>query len=127
SKQEPPVNWGIANAEDLFFARRVARGVGIKVPALSEEEQYVLDGVTGPYESNGERWIRLTAEYPETINYVDFFQNGTQVDRAYEEPFFVNYVDTWTQTGSKTKKGDKWKAVIHLGDGRKLERSAVVE
>lgn len=124
SKQEPPVRWGIANAEDLFFARRMARGLGIKVPDLSEEEQYVLDGVTGPYELNGERWIRLTAEYPETINYVDFFQNGVKVDRAYQEPFFVNYVDTWTQTGSKTKKGDNWKAVVRLGNGKTLERSA---
>ena len=127
SKQEPPVPWGIANAEDVFFARRMARGLGIKVPALSEEEQFVLDGVNGPFELNGERWIRLTAEYPETINFVDFFQNGVQVDRAYQEPFFVNYLATWIQTGSKTKKGDKWKAIIHLGDGRTLERLAEVK
>ena len=127
SKQEPPVDWGIANAEDLFFARRMARGVGIKVPDLTEEEQYVLDGVTGRFESNGERWIRLTAEYPETINYVDFFLNGERVDRTYQEPFFINYVDTWTQTGIKTKKGDKWKAIIYLGDGRTLERTAEVK
>lgn len=127
SKQEPPTRWGIASAEDLFFARRMARGVGIKVPALSKDEQFILDGVTGPYELNGERWIRLTAEYPETINYVDFFLNSVPVDRAYEEPFFVNYVDTWTQTGYKTQKGDIWKAIIHLGDGQTLERSAEVK
>jgi hypothetical protein len=127
SKQEPPVNWGIANAEDLFYARRMARGVGISIPALSEEEQYVLDGVTGRFELNGERWIRLSAEYPETINYVEFFQNGERVDRAYQEPFYINYEATWIQTGSKTKKGDKWKAIIHLGDGRTLERTAEVQ
>ena len=127
SKQEPPVRWGIANAEDLFFAHRMARGVGITVPVLSEDDQYVLDGVTGPYELKGERWIRLSAEYPETINYVDFFMNGERVDRAYQEPFFINYLATWIQTGSKTKKGDKWKAIIYLSDGRTLERSAVVE
>ena len=127
SKQEPPVRWGIANAEDLFYARRMAKGLGIKVPALSEEEQYVLDGVNGPYELNGERWIRLTAEYPESIKYVDFFLNGEQVDRAYQEPFFVNYVETWIQTGFRTKKGDKWRAIIQLGDGRILERIAEVK
>jgi hypothetical protein len=127
SKQEPPVNWGIANAEDLFFARRMAQGLGIAVPELSEEERYVLDGVTGPYEFKGERWIRLSAEYPESINRVEFFLNGVPADRAYQEPYFVNYVDTWTQTGSRTVKGDTWKALIHLGDGRILERTAEVK
>ena len=126
SKQEPPVRWGIANAEDLFFARRMARGVGIKVPALSQDERYVLDGVKGIYELNGERWIRLSAEYPETINYVEFFRNGNLIDRSYEEPFYINGSATWIQTGSKTQKGDQWKAIIHLGDGRLLERSAEV-
>ena len=126
SKQEPPANWGIANAEDLFFARRMAYRVGIKVPPLTEEEQFVLDGVTGRYELNGERWIRLSAEFPEQINCVDFFLNEKHVDRAYDEPFYVNYVNTWTQLGSKTKAGDKWKAVIRLRDGRVLERRAEV-
>ena len=127
SKQEPPAYWGIFNAEDLFFARRMAKGLGIPVKALSEKEQYVLDGLTGPYELNGERWVRLTAEYPETIVKVEFFMNGTLVDRSYQEPFFVNYSDTWIQSGSKTKKGDRWKAVIHLTDGRTIERTAITE
>ena len=126
TKQEPPALWGIANAEDLFFARRMAKGLGIRVQLLPEDEQYVLDGVTGPYELNGERWIRLTAEYPETINFVEFYRNGIFVDKAYQEPFYVNYLNTYTQLGYKTQKGDVWKAVIHLGNGRTLERTEEV-
>jgi len=127
SKQEPPTYWGVFNAEDLFFARRMAKGLGIPVKELSEKDQYVLDGLTGPYELNGERWVRLTAESPEKIRSVEFFQNGKLVDRSYQEPFFVNYQETWIQKGSKTKKGDQWKAVIYLTDGRKIERTAVTE
>ena len=127
SKQEPPANWGIANAEDLFFARRMARGLGIIIPAITEEEKYVLDGATGPYELNGERWIRLSAEFPETINYVDFYKNGSLIDRAWQEPFYVNYENTWIQDGCKTKKGDEWKAVIYLNDGGTIERAAIAE
>jgi hypothetical protein len=127
SKQEPPVDWGIANAEDLFFARRMARGLGLPVEALPADAQYVLDGVRGRFELNGARWVRLTAEYPETVKYVDFFCNGVLADRAYEEPFFVNYQETWVQDGYPTKKGDKWKAVVYLNDGRTLVREVETE
>jgi hypothetical protein len=127
SKQEPPAFWGVFNAEDLFFARRMARGLGIQISDLPEEERYVLDGVTGPYELKGERWIRLSAEYPESINRVDFYLNGKLVDHAYQEPFFVRYENTWTQGGFSAKKGDVWKARIYLGDGRLLERDAEVK
>ncbi|MCL2833473.1 MAG: glycoside hydrolase family 5 protein [Treponema sp.] len=127
SKQEPPADWGIANAEDLFFARRMAGRLGIKIPKLPEEEQYILDGVTGRYELNGERWVRLSAEYPELINYVDFFQNGKFIDRAYDEPFYVNFTNTWTQSGYKTQTGDIWNANIYLLDGRVLERKVKAE
>ena len=34
TKQEPPGQWGIANAEDLFFARRMAKGLGIPADDL---------------------------------------------------------------------------------------------
>ena len=127
SKQEPPVYWGIFNAEDLFFARRMAKGLGIPVKELNEKEQYVLDGLTGPYEFKGERWVRLSAEYPETITKVEFFMNDKLVDRSYQEPFFVNYQETWIQKGIQTKKGDRWKAIIYLTDGRKIERTAITE
>ena len=124
TKQEPPADWGIANAEDRFFARRMARGLGIPLSALAPEEQYVLDGLSGRWEVDGRRWVRLSAELPESINYVEFFRNGQIVDIAYEEPFYVNYEQTWVQEGVATAPGDLWKAVIHLGDGTTLERTA---
>jgi hypothetical protein len=125
TKQEPPAAWGIANAEDLFFARRMARGLGIPVAELPEEERYVLLGPNDRWEWKGERWIRLAAEFPETVRSVEFFHNGERVDVAWEEPFYVNEQTTWIQLGSPTRSGDRWKAVVHLADGRVLERSAV--
>jgi hypothetical protein len=127
SKQEPPAYWGVFTAEDLFFARRMARGLGIPVEKIVEDQQFVLDGVTGPYELEGKRWIRLSAEYPECVEFVDFFLNDRLVERAYEEPFYINYEETWIQGGFKTKFGDKWKAIIHLKDNRIIERTADVE
>lgn len=127
TKQEPPAAWGIANAEDLFFARRMARGIGIPIEPLGENEQYVLDGLQGRWELKGQRWVRLTAESPEKINQVEFFLNGNLIDIAYEEPFYVNYEQTWIQKSISTRPGDLWRAEIHLADGRVLVRSAKVE
>jgi len=127
TKQEPPAAWGIANPEDLFFARRMARGIGIPVEPLHEDEQYVLDGLQGRWEWMGQRWVRLTAEFPEKINQVEFFLNGNFIDTAYQEPFYVNYEQTWIQKGVSTKRGDQWSAEIHLGDGQVLDRHEKVE
>jgi hypothetical protein len=127
TKQEPPAAWGIANAEDLFFARRMARGVGIPIQPLDEDKQYVLDGLQGRWEWRGQRWVRLTAEFPERINLVEFFLNGNLIDVAYQEPFYVNYEQTWIQKGILTRPGDQWRAEIHLADGRVLVRNATVE
>jgi hypothetical protein len=127
TKQEPPADWGVANAEDLFFARRMARGLGIPVETLGVQEQYVLDGVNGRWQQHGERWIRLTAEYPESINFVEFFRNGKLVDVAYEEPFYVNYQHTWVQESTRVEAGEKWSAMVHLGDGTVLERVVVAK
>jgi len=125
TKQEPPAAWGVANAEDLFFARRMARGLGIPVEELPEEQRYVLLGLNDRWEWKGERWIRLAAELPETVRSVEFFCNDRRVDVAWEEPFYVNHDNTWIQKGAPTRAGDRWKAVVHLADGRLLERFAV--
>jgi hypothetical protein len=127
TKQEPPAAWGIANAEDLFFARRMARGIGIPVEALDEDKQYVFDGLQGRWQWRGQRWVRLTAEFPEKINLVEFFLNGNLIDIAYQEPFYVSYEQTWIQKGILTRPGDQWRAEIRLSDGRVLERNAKVE
>ena len=127
TKQEPPAAWGIANAEDLFFARRMARGIGIPVEPLEEDKQYILDGLQGRWEWMGQRWVRLTAEFPERINLVEFFLNGNLIDTAYQEPFYVNYEQTWIQKGVSTRPGDQWRAAVHLADGRVLVREEKVE
>ena len=126
SKQEPPVDWGIANAEDLFYARRMAKGLGIPIEDLPDDERYVLDGLNDRFEWKGQRWVRLSAESPEKINHVDFYCNDVFVDVAYEEPFYVNYQETWVQEGVKTQKGDLWRAVVHLNDGGTFEKETVV-
>ncbi|MFW5689310.1 MAG: hypothetical protein ACOC1U_07050, partial [Spirochaetota bacterium] len=127
TKQEPPAAWGIANAEDLFFARRMARGLGIPIEPLPEDEQYVLDGLDDRWQWHGRRWVRLTAEYPESVNCVEFFRNGELADVAWQEPFYVNYQETWVQDGVPTEPGDVWKAVVHLGNGEIVERTVTVE
>lgn len=126
TKQEPPVQWGFAGAEDVFFARRMARGLGIEIPALSTDEAYVLEGVNDRFEDAGKRWIRLAAEYPETIRKVVFSINDNVIDLAYQEPFFVDCKQTWIQGGTFLKSGDVVKAAVHLVDGTILMREVVV-
>jgi hypothetical protein len=127
TKQEPPAAWGVSNAEDFFFARRMARGLGMALPALPDEERYVLDGLENRWELDGRRWVRLSAERPESIDRVEFSCNGVPVDTAYEEPFYVNYENTWTQDGVITSPGDRWRAIVHLGDGTVIERTATTQ
>lgn len=104
----------------------MARGLGIPVDSISEEDQYVLDGLNDRWSWEGRRWVRLSAEFPETVNSVEFYRNGNLVDLAFGEPFYVNYEQTWIQRGTPTAAGDVWKAVVHLVDGRTLEREATV-
>ena len=122
TKQEPPAAWGIANAEDRFFARRMARGLGLAVEELAAEDRYLLDGLRDRWTVDGKRWVRLAAEFPETVDLVEFFRNGELIDIAYQEPFSVSYRATWIQGGVETRSGDRWKAVVHLNDGRVIER-----
>ncbi len=77
----------------------MARGLGIPVAELPEEDQYVLLGLNDRWEWKGERWVRLAAELPETVRSVEFFRNGDRVDVAWEEPFYVNEETTWIQGG----------------------------
>ena len=117
--------WGIANAEDRFFARRLARGLGITVDELDQEERYVLLGLNDRWAWQGRRWIRLAAEEPSTVREVEFRCNGVPVDTAYEEPFYAHDECTWAQRGIEVRPGDRWTATIRLADGLMLERSAI--
>ena len=127
TKQEPPANWSVTKGEDLFFAMRMAQGIGIDVPELPFEEQYYLQGLEPDWEDNGERWIRVASLYPESINYVDFYRNGKLFYTSYDEPFTINFITNWRQGGVKLRPDDKeWKAVIHLRNGDVLEKAATL-
>jgi len=125
TKQEPPATWGVTKGEDTFFAHRMAEGIGIEVPEISKEDQYHLQGLEPNWSYQGERWIRLASLYPETISYVDFYRNGELYYTSYDESFPINFNSNWRYGGVEIGNDDhEWKAVIHLGNGEVLERTA---
>jgi len=123
TKQEPPVDWTITPGEDMFFARRMAEGIGIQLPPINFEDQFYLQGFEPNMAINGKRWIRLASLYPETIDYVEFYRNGELADIAYDEPFMVNFITNWLQDPCVITEDDKvWEAKIYLRDGRILTK-----
>lgn len=118
TKQEPPADWSVQPGEDLFFARRMARAIGIQLPETSESERFFFHGFEPTLTVDGKRWIRVACEYPETVDYIEYFRSGARVAIAYDEPFYVNYRTTWIQD-AVTDAGDpsEWKAVVHLAHG----------
>jgi len=123
TKQIPPADYGIAPGEDLFFARRIARAVGIPLEELPFEDQFYLQGLEDFTSFHGKRAVRLAAEFPETVNYVDFYLNGEKLYRSYDEPFFLEQTLTWFAMPHEVSSDDReWKAVIVLADGRTLEK-----
>ena len=121
TKQIPPADYGVLPGEDLFFARRIARVIGIKLNDLPVEEQFYLQGLESWTEFNGKRVIRLAAEFPETVNYVDFYLNDVKIYRSYDEPFFLYRETTWTGTPIETKPDEnEWKAIVTLFDERTI-------
>jgi len=126
TKQEPPADWSVLPGEDTFFAHRMAMGIGIEVPELPEDAHYHLHGLEPHLSYNGERWIRLASLYPETINYVEYYRNGDLYDIAYDEPFSVHFRSNWRQDGVPAVVGDEWRALIHLRNGKILERAGSI-
>jgi len=123
TKQEPPADWGVTKGEDFFFARRMAEGIGIRLPSIPFEEQFYLQGFEPEMTIDNKRWIRLASLYPETINFVEFYRNGELVDIAFNEPFMIKNETTWIQEPWIMTQDDKeWKAVIYLADGKVLEK-----
>ena len=117
TKQEPPADWSVTKGEDLFFARRVARGVGIPLEELPLEEQYYFQGFEQHICQGDQRWLRVASEYPETIDKVCFCRNGELIYVAYDEPFFVKYRTSWIQDSVQVLPGDEWRAEIRLSTG----------
>lgn len=123
TKQEPPANWGITRGEDQYFAYRMAKGIGIHVPPIAEEDQFYLQGLEADAVVDGKRWIRLASLYPENIDYVDFFRNDELYDTCYVEPFTVHFLSNWRQDSTQIRPEDhEWKAVIHLKNAEIIER-----
>ena len=128
TKQEPPANWSVTPGEDLFFALRMAAGIGIDVPVLSTQDSYYLQGLEPQMEYAGQRWIRLASLYPEAINYVEFLRNGILYYVAYDEPFSVHFASNWRQGGVLSRPDDReWTALVHLHSGDVLEKSVVLD
>ncbi|MCF7927140.1 MAG: glycoside hydrolase family 5 protein [Candidatus Izimaplasma sp.] len=127
TKQEPPCDWSITKGQDFFFARRMAKRIGIKLKELPLEEQFYLQGLEPHTKSQGKRWIRLAAEYPEKINYVNYYRNGKFIYRSYDEPFFLYRETTWIQQPWEVKSDDRiWRAEVVLQDGKKVIKSVGV-
>ena len=113
TKQEPPTNWKIQKGEDLFFAYRMAKGIGIEVKELKEEDQFYLQGLEPHMTYQNKRWIRCASLYPEKINYVEFYRDGELIDIAYDDPFMVNHIYNWLQSSVEVKGCERWEAVIY--------------
>lgn len=127
TKQEPPCDWRITKGQDFFFARRMATTLGIALPELPFEEQFYLQGLEFNTKWQGKQWIRLAAEHPEQINYVNFYRNGEFIYRSYDEPFFMYRETTWIQQPWTIKKDDqKWTAEVVLVDGTIVVKSVKV-
>lgn len=127
TKQIPPCFFGVTEGEDLFFARRMARAVGIPVPDLSREDQFVLQGLT-PAEAfgGGLHTLRLAAEYPEQVDRVDFYRDGELMYRSYDEPFYAYRETTWLGTPFSVKKGERYSADVFLADGNVVHKSYTI-
>ncbi|HEY5560964.1 MAG TPA: hypothetical protein VIK72_04265 [Clostridiaceae bacterium] len=123
TKQEPPCDWSITPGQDFYFARRMAKSVGIEVLELPFEDQFYLQGLEATTETNGERWIHLAAEHPERIDHVNFYQNGNYIYTSYDEPFFLFGETTWIQKGCVASKGDEWSAETVLTDGKTIVKA----
>lgn len=127
TKQEPPTYWEITRGEDAFFAWRMADMLGIAQEKIPEEEQYYFQGFEPHMHCGGVRFPRVASLYPETINYVRFYENGKHVYTCYDESFSCNFTCNWGQRGVLTKDGDSWEAEIVLRSGAVKRLQATVQ
>lgn len=128
TKQECPTDWSITRGEDQFFAQRMADMIGLDVPEIPLTDQFYFQGFEKDITYQGKRWIRLASLYPERIDYVEFFRNGSLFDRAFEEPYYSLHRRNWIQDGVECQGSrEDWKAVVHLHTGEIIEKTAVIE
>ena len=122
TKQEPPADWSVTKGEDTFFAMRMAESIGIEVPELPPEEQYYFQGFEAHATYGGRRWLRLASLYPETINFVDFYEGDRLLYTSYTEPFLLYHKRPWIPQGVEVRDPSVYRAEIHLRDGSVVER-----
>ena len=101
--------------------------LGIKQCNIPVDEQYYFQGFEPHMHHNGIRFPRLASLYPESINYVRFYQNGEPVYTCYDESFTCNFISNWDQKGVQTKNGDRWEAEVVLRNGEIKHFMAIVE
>lgn len=127
TKQIPPCFFGVTEGEDLFYARRIARAIGIPTAPLAQEERFVLQGLRARDAfGGGLHVLRLAAEYPEHVERVEFYKNGTKFYVSYDEPFFVYRETTWSATPVSLTSGDCYRADIFLKGGEVLQKTHTV-
>ncbi len=119
TKQEVPVYWGITKGEDSFFAKRLSEQLGMHWNNEHSKDQFFLQGLGNHETYDNLQWIRLASLYPEKIDYVEFYRNGEYLGISYEEPFYLNSIETWYQEGLPlTGKKEYWEAKVYLHTGR---------
>ncbi len=126
TKQEPPTYWEITKGEDTFFAWRMADMLGITQEEVAPEEQYYLQGFEPHMHCKGERFPRVAALHPESIDFVRFYCNDVLQGVCYDECFTLNFCSNWQQLGVITHDSDVWTAEINLRNGEIITRTAVV-
>ena len=127
TKQEPPTDWGITPGEDTFFALRMREYLTGEKSGLAQEDQFYLQGLEKDMEYDGKRFIRLASLYPEQIDYVEFFRDGVLVERAYDDPFCVNFIENWWQGSVEgVKSQERWTARVYLSSGGVIEKAVTV-
>ena len=121
TKQEPPCDWGITPGEDRYFAYRMAKVIGIKMPALEEDSMY-LQGFEPEMTIDDGRYIRVASKNPELIDRVRFYEDDVLLDTAYAEPFMLESRMTWIQEPYyPNPDAKKFTAKIKMLDGSERE------
>ena len=140
TKQEPPADWRVTDGEDRFFAERVAetagllpenraddyRLMGMEKDLFAPLDQYgTMQRRIGnwmpefPLPTGDMRFLRLAALYPEHIDYVEFYADGTLIDTVYDAPFLVRAMSNWAQAPVTGLAADaRVYAVVHERTGR---------
>ena len=125
TKQEPPADWTIRDGADAFFAARMAKTLGIKTALPSYE--YSLDGADALDSVSGNRFISVSCMYPENIEHVEYWVNGSLAGKSYDDPFFLVYDGNWFCGPYHFDSGDELVAKLFFHDGTVKELKKIID